>query len=184
MTVRIILEAFAFSTKILRRRLGSLLLYRVTFALCSSEMLHARMTKYTVRMTRIQNVIYGTKTITTRFKQEWKLFVLGTQTFWTCSKLSYQPAEAIRTRRTLFELIVIVIVIARMTRNDQEWSLEQTRIVNSSSFGSRFGTVGLGHYSLTTHPALYRGGWAGTLQNYKLQIANCQHFFFTWPKAT
>ncbi len=72
--------------------------------------------------------------------------LLGIRTFWTCSKLSYQPAEATRTRRTLFELIVIVIVIARMSKNDQEWSLEQTRIVNSSSFGSRFGTVGLGHY--------------------------------------
>ncbi len=82
-------------------------------------------------MTRIQYVSCSTKTITTSFKQEWKLFALGTQTFWTCSKLSYWPAEAIRTRRTLFELIVIVIVIARMTRNDHQWSLEQTRIVNS-----------------------------------------------------
>ncbi len=81
--------------------------------------------------------------ITTNEKYScWAL--LGTQTFWTCSKLSYWPAEAIRTRRTLFKLIVIVI--ARMTRNDQEWSPEQTWIVNSSSFGSRFGTVGLGHY--------------------------------------
>ncbi len=83
--------------------------------------------------------------ITTNEKYScWAL--LGTQTFWTCSKLSYRPAEATRMRRTLFELIVIVIVIARMTKNDQEWSLEQTRIVNSSSFGSRFGSVGLGHY--------------------------------------
>ncbi len=141
MTVWIILETFAFSMKIVRRRLSSLLLYRVTFALSSSEMLHARMTKYTVRMTRIQHVSCATKTITTRFKQEWKLFVLGTQSFWTCSTLSYRPAEATRTRRILFQLIVI----AWMTRNDQEWSLEQTQIVNSSSFGSRFGTVGLGH---------------------------------------
>ncbi len=31
--------------------------------------------------------------------------------------------------------------------NDQEWSLKLTRIVHSSSFGSRFGTVGLGHYN-------------------------------------
>ncbi len=50
-----------------------------------------------------------------------------------------------RMRRTLFQLIVIVIVIARMAKNDQEWSLEQTRIVNSSSFRSRFSTVGLWH---------------------------------------
>ncbi len=78
--------------------------------------------------------------ITTNEKYScWAL--LGIRTFWTCSKLSYQPAEATRTRRTLFALIVIVIVIARMTKNDQEWSLEQTRIVSSSSFESRFGTV-------------------------------------------
>ncbi len=80
--------------------------------------------------------------ITTNEKYScWTL--LGGQTFWTCSKLLYWPAEATRMRRTLFELIVIVI--ARMTRNDQEWSPEQTRIVNSCSFGSRFGPVGLGH---------------------------------------
>ncbi len=83
--------------------------------------------------------------ITTNEKYScWAL--LGIQTFWTCSKLSYWPAEATRTRRTLFELIVIVTVIAGMTKNDQGWSLEQTRIVNSSSFGSRFGAVALGHY--------------------------------------
>ncbi len=83
--------------------------------------------------------------ITTNEKYScWAL--LCARTFWTCSKKSYWPAEATRTRRTLFELIVIVIVIARMTRNDQEWSPEQTRIVNSSSFGSRFGTVGLVQY--------------------------------------
>ncbi len=68
---------------------------------------------------------------------------LGIWNYLTYSKLSYRPAEATWTRRTLFELIVIVIVITRMTRNDQEWSPEQTRIVNSSSFGSRFGTVRL-----------------------------------------
>ncbi len=45
------------------------------------------------------------------------------------------PAEATRTRRTLFESIVIVIVIARMTTNDQEWSLEPTRMIDSCSFG-------------------------------------------------
>ncbi len=97
-------------------------------------------------MTRIQYVSCATKKITTRFythNHKWKVFVLGTagtQTFWTCSKNLYRPAEATRTRRILFELIVIVIVIviARMTRNDQEWSPEQTQIVNSSSFGSRF----------------------------------------------
>ncbi len=65
-TVRIILEAFTYNTKIVRRQLGSLL-YRVTFALSSSEMLHARMT-YTVRTTRIQHVSCATKTITTRFQ--------------------------------------------------------------------------------------------------------------------
>ncbi len=49
-----------------------------------------------------------------------------------------------RMRRTLFELIIIVIVIARMTRNDP---LTKTWMVNSSSFGSRFGTVRLGYNS-------------------------------------
>ncbi len=34
-------------------------------------------------------------------------------------------------------------------QNDQEWSPVQTRMVNSSSFGSRFGTVRLEHHSLT-----------------------------------
>ncbi len=67
-TVRIILEAFVYSTKIVRRRLGSLLLYRVTFALRSSKMLHALMTQYTVRMTGIQHISCATKTITTRFQ--------------------------------------------------------------------------------------------------------------------
>ncbi len=43
-TVQTILEAFAYSMKIVRRRFGSLLLYRVTFALRLSETLHARMT--------------------------------------------------------------------------------------------------------------------------------------------
>ncbi len=43
-TVQIILEAFTYSMKIVRGRLGSLLLYRVTFTLYLSEMLHARMT--------------------------------------------------------------------------------------------------------------------------------------------
>ncbi len=38
MTVWIILEPFTYSTKIVRRRFGPLLLYRLTFALCSSEM--------------------------------------------------------------------------------------------------------------------------------------------------
>ncbi len=43
-TVQIILEAFAYKMKIVRRRFSSLLLYRVTFTLHSSEMLHAQMT--------------------------------------------------------------------------------------------------------------------------------------------
>ncbi len=36
---------------------------------------------------------------------------------------------------------------------------------------------------LNYSPSLYRGVWAGTLQNCKLQIANCLRFFFTWPKT-
>ncbi len=50
--------------------------------------------------------------------------LLGIRNFWTCSKLSYRPAKATCMRRTLFELIVIVIVIARMTRNDHPNKLE------------------------------------------------------------
>ncbi len=34
------------------------------------------------------------------------------------------------------------------------------------------------HVSFTTHPALYGDGRAGTLQNCKLQIANCLYFFY------
>ncbi len=39
-------------------------------------------------------------------------------------RAGYRPAEATWMRRTLFELIVIVIVIARMTRNDHSNKLE------------------------------------------------------------
>ncbi len=34
------------------------------------------------------------------------------------------------------------------------------------------------HVSFTTRPTLYWAGWAGTLQNCKLQIANSLHFFY------
>ncbi len=55
-------------------------------------------------------------------------------------------------RRTLFELIVIVIVIARMTRNDPPNKHESCRMVNSRSSGSRFGTaVRLGHNQGVCH---------------------------------
>ncbi len=64
----------------------------------------------------------------------------------------------------MFELIVIVI--SWMTRKDKEWSLEQTWIVNSSSFGSRFGTVGLGHNS-----------WQST--GIKLNTKPCQCMYMT-----
>ncbi len=44
--------------------------------------------------------------------------------------------EDTQMRRTLFELIVIVIVIARMTRNDplteQEWSIRPCSAVDSA----------------------------------------------------
>ncbi len=38
-----------------------------------------------------------------------------------------------------------------MDWNDQEWPPEQTCMVNSCSFGSRFGTVGLGHKLCDKH---------------------------------
>ncbi len=74
---------------------------------------------------------------------------------WTCSKLSYWVAEVTHMRRTLFELIVIVIVIARMTRNDPPNEHESCWIVNSYSFGSRFSTMRFGHNSIT-HSSRYK----------------------------
>ncbi len=70
--------------------------------------------------------------------QEWKVFTLGRQKFWTCSKLSCWPAKVTRMRITLFELIVIVIVIARMTRNDplteHEFSIHLHSAVDSTQW--------------------------------------------------
>ncbi len=66
----------------------------------------------------------------------------------------YGAAKATRMRRTPFELIVIVIVIARMARNVLRNEHEPCQMVNSYSFGSRFGTVRLGHYGVDT-----RRGW-------------------------
>ncbi len=68
----------------------------------------------------------------------WNLFALTTQSFGTCSKLLYSPADLTCMRRTLFQWI-------GMDWNDQEWPTEQTRMVDSSLFGSWFGTVELGH---------------------------------------
>ncbi len=73
-------------------------------------------------------------------KQEWNSFVLATQNFWTCSKHSYSPADPTRMRRTLLECI-------GMDWNDHKWTPEPTRMVHSCLFRSRFGTVGLGHYT-------------------------------------
>ncbi len=86
--------------------------------------------KNTIRMDRNGLEWPGMITRTTRMvnsrsavdSAQWGLG--STQNFWTCSKPSYRPAEATRMRRTLFELIVIVIAIARMTRNDHLNNLE------------------------------------------------------------
>ncbi len=88
-----------------------------------------------MQMTRMQYISCATNTIATRcqcVKQEWNLFVLATRRFWTCSKLSYSPSNPKRMRRTQFEWI-------GMDWNDTPDKLEW------SSFGNRFGTVGLGH---------------------------------------
>ncbi len=104
----------------------------------------ARMTQYTVQIVWNTALKLCNKHDNYTFKQECKLFVLDTQTFWTCSKTSCLPGEAIHEKNAVL-WIVIVIVIAWMTTNDQEWSLEPTRMVVSCSFGDRFGTVGLGY---------------------------------------
>ncbi len=150
MTVQIILEPYTYSTKIVRRRLGPLLLYRVTFALRSCEMYLHEWHSIQWESTRIQHVSCATNTITTRspcVSPQMKLISAG---YTKLLNMFKNLVLATCTRRTLFEWIVIVFVIARMTTNDQEWSLEPTRMVNSCSFGDRFGTVGLGHYKCST----------------------------------
>ncbi len=49
-----------------------------------------------------------------------------------------------------------------MTRNDLEWSLEPTWIVYSSSFGSRFGTVGLGHKLKISLHSIMLASWTSS----------------------
>ncbi len=67
-----------------------------------------------------------------------KIFVLGRRRVLNSSKLSCWPVEVAWMRSTLFEFIGICQI-------DQEWSPDRTRIVNSSTFGSWFLNVRLGH---------------------------------------
>ncbi len=130
MTVRIILEPYTYSMKIVRRRLGPLLLYQVTFALRSCEMYLHEWRRVRCESTGIQHVSCATNTITKRspcVSPRMKLIRTG--------YMFKNFVLATRMRRTLFEWIVIAIVIARMTTNDQEWSFEATRMVDSCSFG-------------------------------------------------
>ncbi len=145
MTVQIILELYMYSMKIVRRRLGPLLLYRVTFACRSCEMYLHEWHSVQCESTGIQHVNCATNMITTCspcVSPRMKLIRAGHTNFLNMFK---NFVLSTRMRRTLFEWIVIVIVIARMTTNDQEWSLEPTRMVDSCSFGDIFGTVGLVH---------------------------------------
>ncbi len=127
MTVGIILEVYTYSTKIVRRQLGPLLLYRVTFALRSCEMYLHEWRSVQCESTGIQHVNCATNMITTRspcVSPRMKLIRADYTTFLNMFK---NFVLATRMRRTLFEWIVIVIVIARMTRNDHsnqlEWSI-------------------------------------------------------------
>ncbi len=145
MTVWIILKPYTYSTKIVRIWLGPLLLYWVTFALRSCEMYLHEWPSVQCESTGIQHVSCATNTITTRspcVSPRMKLIRAG---YTNILNMFKNFILATRTRRMLFKWIVIVIVIARMTMNDQEWSLQPTRIVDSCSFGDIFGTVGLGH---------------------------------------
>ncbi len=141
MTVRIILEPYTYSTKIVRRRLGPLLLYWVTFALRSCEMYLHEWPSVQCESTGIQHVSCATNTITTLstcVSPQMKLIRTG---YMNILNMFKNFVLATRMRRTLFEWIVI----AWMTTNDHEWSLEPTWMVDSCSFRDRFGTVGLGH---------------------------------------
>ncbi len=145
MTVQIILEPYMYSTKIVRRRLGPLLLYRVTFSLGSCDMYLHEWRSVQCESTGIQHISCATNTIITHspcVSPRMKLIRAG---YMNILNMFKNFVLATRTRRTLFEWIVIVIVIARMTTNDQEWSLEPTQMVDSCSFWDRLGTVGLGY---------------------------------------
>ncbi len=151
MTVRIILEPYTYSMNIVRRRLGPLLLYQVPFALCLCELYLHEWRSVQCESTGIQNVNCVTNTITTHspcVSPRMKLIRSGYKNFLNMFK---NFGLATRVRRTLFEWIVIVIVIARMTMNDQEWSLEPTWMVDSCSFGDRFGTVERGIKETTSN---------------------------------
>ncbi len=77
---------------------------------------------------RISNFLHSSSfrsrfgTVGLGHKQEWNSFVLATQSFWTCSNLSYSPADHTRMRRTLLECI-------GMDWNDHEWTHEPTLVV-------------------------------------------------------
>ncbi len=133
MTVRIILEPYLYSTKIVRWRLCHLLLYQVTFALRSCEMYWHEWRSVQCESIGIQHVSCVTNMITTRspcVSPRMKLIRAGYTNFFNMFK---NFVLATHTRRTLFEWIVIVIVIARMTKNDHSNQLE-------SSISARSGT--------------------------------------------
>ncbi len=69
MTVRIILEPYTYSKKIVWRRLGPLFLYRVTFALRSCEMYLHGWRSIQCESTGIQHLSCATNTITTRLSK-------------------------------------------------------------------------------------------------------------------
>ncbi len=124
MTVQIILEPYTYSTKIVRRRLSPVLFYRVTFALRSCEMYLHEWRSLQSESTGIQHVSCATNTITTRSPCESPPMKLIRACYTNFLNMFKNFVLATCTRRTLFEWIVIVIVIARMTTNDQELSLE------------------------------------------------------------
>ncbi len=124
MTVRIILEPYTYSMKIVRRRLGPLLLYRVTFALRSCEIYLHEWCSVQCESTGIQHISCVTNTITTRSPciSPWMRLIRAGYTNFLNMFKNFVLATC--TRRTLFEWIIIVIVIARMTRNDHSNQLE------------------------------------------------------------
>ncbi len=69
-------------------------------------------------------------------------------------KISYWPAEATSTRRTVFESIVIVIVIARMTMNDDSNQLKWSIRAHSGT-DSRQWDWGIRKASLNNHVRVY-----------------------------
>ncbi len=134
MTVRIILEPYTYSTKIVRRRLSPLLLYWVTFALRSCEMYLHEWRSIQCESTGMQHLSCATNTITTRLSKNVNYSCWVHKHFEHVQKLRtglpklHAREESCSNRLSLsLSLSLSLLEWPRMTMNDHsnqlEWSI-------------------------------------------------------------